>query len=303
MIIGFSKPEIKALRQICQREGTQGQLAAKLQVTQGFVSQILQKLAEKGIIDIRKEGVKKIVRLSTASHAQNFKLISDSRRDAKIENWLSGYAMDILVGIQAGESKKQILKETDCSRATLYKCIAALISSAVLNDKAPAEAKESQLAITEPLMNEFVISYADNLELNALREIKGRNLAIFRIGKHVILRTDAKEVPDYFTKTGSTALAENGLEAMLPDYYDYYYNLDKKKREISLEESFIHALLITSRQHKQDLTVLTIYFAKNRSRLEVRALRGFAKQYRVNEILNEVRGKTEFYNEMKDKEL
>ena len=65
MIIGFSKPEIKALRQICQGESTLGELAVQLKVTPGFVSRPLRSLEEKGLIALINN---RIILLNTSSN-------------------------------------------------------------------------------------------------------------------------------------------------------------------------------------------------------------------------------------------
>ena len=112
MSLKLSKSEIRALRQVCRQEGTVSELAAKLGTKESFMSRVLRSLGEKGLVETKKDGVAKTVRLSVASHAQNFKLLSDSRPDAKIENWLSGFAMDILV-VSADGAETSLILEPD----------------------------------------------------------------------------------------------------------------------------------------------------------------------------------------------
>ena len=102
MNIKLKKSEIKALRQLCTRDDSIAQLSAKLEAKPSFTSRVLDGLKKKGLVEFSKTGAMKIVRLSSASHAQYFKLLSDSRPQASIEEWLSGYAMDILVAALAG---------------------------------------------------------------------------------------------------------------------------------------------------------------------------------------------------------
>ena len=292
MALKLSKSEIRALRQICRQDGTVSGLAAKLGAKESFMSRVLRSLGEKGLVGVKKDGVKKTVQLSVASHAQNFKLLSDSRPDAKIEGWLSGFAMDILVVSEDGAETNLILEETGCTAATLYKTLKSLLSAGVLLWK------NGRVEITDGLLKKFVASYADNIQLIAQRNAKGFNTSI-RIRKNVVLRTDAKNVPPYFTQTGLSALAKNGLEAMLTSYDDFYFNLDGQKRELSPEESFIHALLLTTLQQHQDMPVLAIFFARNKRRLDLRAIKKLAKKYMVEGALEEIRRETEFHEKMK----
>ncbi len=289
----LSKSEVKALRQLCREGGNAGQVAHSLGMKNSFTSRILARLKEKGLIDVKTEGSQKIIQLSVASHAQNFKQLSDSRPEAKIEKWLSGYAMDILIVSVGGATTELVLKESGCSHATFYKTLKSLAGAGILFWK------NGRVEITDMLVDNFVSAYADNLQLIIQRGAKGLNTSI-RVRKHVVLRTDAAPVPPFFTKTGLNALAEKGMEATMTSYKDYYFNLDQKKKNVGTEEAFIHALLLTTLQQHQDMPVLTIFFAQNRRRLDLRALKEYAKLYLVEGAIDDIRQKTEFYEKMKN---
>ena len=55
-----------------------------------------------------------------------------------------------------------------------------------------------------------------------------------------------------------------------------------------------------SHGNRQDLTVLTIFYAENHKKLDYRTVKNLAKFYGVEDILDEVRGKAEFYDKMTD---
>lgn len=292
MSIKLSKMEIIALRQLCQENLPAGKLAKNLTAKPSFISRVLKSLEGRGLVLLEKQGTSRIARLSPASHAQAFKKLSDSRPNSKIENWLCGYAMDILAIASEGAETSLLLEETGCSPTTLYKSLRRLASAGAISRK------KGRVEVTNNLVKEFGSSYADNLQLLAQKNVKGFNTSI-RVRKHVILRTDAKEVPQHFTQTGLSSLANAGLEATLTSYNDFYFNLDGQKRSISIEESFIHALLLTTSQQRQDMPVLGIFFAKNRKRLNLVALKNMAKKYLVEAAFEEIRGKAEFHEKMK----
>ncbi len=295
MNIKLSKLEIRALCKICQNPASASQLSDQLGAKASSASRIIAKLKEKGLIDTEKAHTTKTIKLSIASHAQRFKLLFDSRPEAKIEIWLSGYATDILISCADGASTEQILTETGSSRTTLYKTLKAMQSAGVILWK------DGQVKISDPLLKEFAAAYADNLQLIIQRQATGHNVSI-RVRKNVVLRTDANNVPPYFTKTGISALAKKGLEALLTSYGDYYFNLNQEKKDLGTEECFIHSLLIATIKSHSDMPVLTIFFAKNRGKLNLRALKKYAKEYLVEGALEDIRQKTEFYERMKNDE-
>ena len=146
MNIKFTKSEVKALRQLCQESGNAGQLAHNLGMKNSFTSRIISSLKKKGLVEVKGDGNRKIIQLSIASHAQNFKALSDSRSDAKIENWLSSYAMDILIVSASGATTEMALNESGCSHATLYKTLKSLAGAGVLFWK------NGEVKISDPLV-------------------------------------------------------------------------------------------------------------------------------------------------------
>ncbi|MBU1197963.1 helix-turn-helix domain-containing protein [Candidatus Micrarchaeota archaeon] len=276
MWFSFTKTELFALEALCVGEQTPKGLAVALRKNASFVSRVLGKLEEKGLI--LRNG--RLVKLSPAGHAQAFKRLYDSRPNAKIEEALWGSAMDVLLilaGSEEGVGLDAIVEEADCSRATVFKALKTLYSAGLV-------AKNGRnITITDQFAAFFAAAYANSLADVLLTGSKGYNVSI-RVRKHVVVRTDAKAVPDFFNKTGINKLMEKGLEAVKTSYDDYYFDLGRVKRDISTEEAFIHALLLTTLQQHQDRPVLTSFLIKNGQKLRSSMLRGLAKKYLVEGV-------------------
>ncbi|VVC71872.1 Sugar-specific transcriptional regulator TrmB [uncultured archaeon] len=292
MKLKFSKIELRALRKLSAGEATVGGLAAELGAKQSFISRVVGRLGEKGLVATERRGTARIVRLSPASHAQKFKQLSDSRPESKIESWLSGSAIDALIVMGDGVESSLLFYEAGCSRATLYKVLGKLGSAGAIGKR------RGRVWISDVLVKGFASAFADNLQLILEREAKGLNTSI-RVRKHVVLRTDAASVPGFFSLSGISALAKKGLEANPTSYQDFYFNLDQKKRSLGVEECFIHALLLSTLQH-QDLPVLSVFFAKNAGKLDLPGLKKLASTYLVEDAFEELRQKTEFYEKMRE---
>ncbi|VVB98795.1 Uncharacterised protein [uncultured archaeon] len=292
MYLKLSKSEIRALRLLCAQDASVGEMAARLKAKPSFASRILAGLLAKDLVLAEKKGTTKIFRLSSASHAQKFRQLSDSRPNAEIEEWLSGGAIDLLVVANGGVEIDRLLEEASSSRATLYGLLRKMgaVGAAVV--------EKGTVRIPDSLVASFAEAYADNIQLLMQEDIRGINVSV-RVRKHVILRTDAKSVPNAFAETGVSALAKRGLEAFLTSYRDFYFNLDGKRRELSTEECLVHAILLTSLRYNVDLTVLGLFFAKNARRLNLRLLKKLAKEYGVEGQLDGLRQKTEFYEKMR----
>lgn len=292
MSLKLSKTELRILRVVCKGDISVGGLSGRLGAKESLVSRVVKGLQDKGLVLSEKRGTGKMIRLSPASHAQKFRQLSDSRQGSDLAGWLSGSAIDLLILACDGLPSGQLRKEAGVSRNTYYATLKKLFSAGA------ARAQSGVVSVSDPLVRDFASAYADNLQLIMQSGARGANTSI-RVRKHVVLRTDAEQVPESFTETGVGALANLGLEGTLTGFRDYYFSLDGKKRVLVAEESFIHALLLASGPRPQDLPLLSVFFAKNRGRLNLRRLKELACEYSIEGLLDGLREKADFYEKMR----
>ncbi len=273
MWLNFSEIEILVLERLCEGSASPGKLAQALGKKNSFISRTIMKLLQKGMLE--KNGHE--LSLSSAAHAQSFKKLFDSRPNAKIENWLCSSTMDVLIvlaGFSEGTDAETIAREVACSKPTLFSVLHNLYSAGV------AGRQGKTIRISDRFTHAFAESYANTIHEQLASKAKGHNVSI-RIRKNVVVRTDAKEVPLFFSETGMNLLLKHGMDAIKTSYNDYFFNLDMEKREIGTEEAFIHALLLTIMQQHQDKVVLAGFMRKNRGKINAALLRDLAKHYHV----------------------
>ncbi len=280
MYLKFSKYEFIALEKLCSGPLPTGELAKQMGKKDSYISRLAKTLIAKGLI-VKQDNK---LQLSDASHAQSFKLLYQSRPNAKIENWLSGYGMAILILSSfkpEGLEMSRFWEEIICSKPTAYKAIYKLKNGAVLNTF------DDKIKTIDRLTASFANEYADNImrmTISSLGEIK---IAV-RARYHVIVRAKAETASALFSRTGLNRLLDFGLEAMLTSYSDYYFNLDGKTREIGAEEAFVHAMLLTAMESKQDQTVLALFMRKNRRKISMRRLLDIAKVYDIVDLASDI---------------
>lgn len=307
MLLSLSKSEIAVLKVLCTGGFSVSSLAGGLSVKPSFVSRVLSSLKAKGLVVVaEKQGTRLLVGLSPASHAQLFKQLFQSRPNAGIESWLSGRALDVLVvvAVEQGATSKRLMQECSSSRPVVYRALKSLKSvGAVASSNGVYRAADR-------LVFEFANAFADNVQLILQKEIVGRGYAVsVRVRKRVVVRCEAREAPVFCTLTGLNALKEAGLESLGTSYFDYYFSLNKKRCELSLDEHFIHALLLTSLQQHQDMPVLGMFLKTNLVKkrslgadakaLRVARLLQLAKEYGVEIQMSELRKSVEFYDKMR----
>jgi len=286
MNIKISKNELIALEKLCKQDYTIGELAKDLGKKESYVSRLGKSLEEKGLA-YRAEN-KKLV-LSPASHAQSFKSLYLSRLDAKIEEWLCGYAMGVLALLttqQEGMPIGLFWKETPCSRPTTYNILNRLMAAGVLE-------KNERIRISDKAVEKLASDYVSNLLRIVTSNIQGMKTSI-GVRLHVVVRAHTSAVPPEFLQTGITALAEHGLEAMTSNNYYYYTNLSGKHEKIGVEEAFIHALLMTTLEQGQDKQVLALFLMKNKNKMNMARLRELARQFAVETELATMRNALDY---------
>ena len=284
MLLKLSKYELLALRKLSQNSMGAGLLAKNLGVKSSFMARILGSLTEKALISTEKTGSAKMVSLSIASHAQKLKELFLARPQARPEEWLSGHALEILAIMSGNEgvSRKTLESDCACSKPTLYKVIKSLQGAGVMNcDKMACR-------ITDQSIKYFADAFADNIQRMEQRQLKGDKVSV-RVGKNVVLRTASWQAPKHMALTGMSVLAETGLKTIKTAYSDYYFNLDGRERELSTEESFVHALLLTTQASIRpfpERPLLAIYMKKGK--MDSGKLREFASKYAVAQQLEEI---------------
>ncbi len=277
MNLKLSVSEILALEQICTRNQSVTDLATALGKKKSFVSRVLRSLSEKRLAFGEKAGTKKTFSpaMMTAS-GQAFQKLFESRPDAKIEGWLSGSAIDVLIVLASKESVsfEDLKRESDCSQPTLYKLLKDFYAAGVATEK------NGRIRLSDPLVKNFATAFADTLQLNSINGLRAYTVSI-RVGKNILVRTDSLVSNQEAQLTGLSRIAP--ALAMIPTTRkDYYSRLGRRKVNLGPEEFFIHALLLsTLTQQSVDKTLLALYLKEEGNKLDHLKLRRLAAEYSV----------------------
>ncbi len=299
-LLKLSKLEVRVLEALCKGGLRQKEVAGQLGLKESSASRVLRWLLGKALVSIEEKQGVRTVGLSLASHSLAFKELFQARPEAGME-WLEGSALDVLAvmeGAGQGAGVKLLESECACSRATLFKTLKKLRYATV------AEKKDGAYSITYPPARAFTKAFADNMQLIMQSRLKEGNYNVgIRVRKHVIVRSAASAAGEpLFAVTGMGALVAAGLQVVPTSYADYYFNLDGKQRRVSIEEAFVHAVLLsTLPQHSGDKTALAL-FLKTGPELNLGKLRSLAKTYFVEAEVRELRDAVGYYEKLREYE-
>ncbi len=293
----LSKLELRALSVLCSGGLPAGELAVRLGASKSLVSRVVASLGNKGLVDLERQGTRKLVSLSPRQHAQAFKRLRESRPQASLEDWLSGWALDVLVvmGWGNGASMERLVRECSCSKNTIGRIITALSGVGIVARRGGA------WMVYDSLADDFANAFADYARQEMQSSLDGHFTVLKRVRKHVVIRTDSKRIPGSFVLTGLAFFIEQGLEVIRADYSDYYFNLCSAAPVLSPEERFIHALLIST-IIPVNKPLLAVVF--RRWHFKLRELKRLAEEYaaygEISKELEQIRVAMDYHEKLRD---
>ncbi len=251
----LSENEISALI-IITRSGEPvhpGDLQKELGILKGSVSRIITGLQDKGLAE-RAGGEIVLARMPPA---EVFKRLYYSHRASPLQEILSGRRVELLSRLDSSQKSLEALAgETGISSDTIYYYLQDMRSLGIISRSKQGKAYiYSFNYITWKDLKDFVAAL---MEFQVLRLVPREALLIRSYGDSVLFKSLR---PQDATPTSFSAYKDHGIELGLRDNY---YTLPK--RELSLEEIFIHSL--DSAEGISQRLYCILFYLKNKQALK-----------------------------------
>ncbi|MFA4946713.1 MAG: hypothetical protein WC607_04235 [Candidatus Micrarchaeia archaeon] len=287
----INKSEIAVLELLCGATGySMRELAEKLGGKPAFVSRIVKQLESKALVEVKKEGVQKNVRLALCDSAQEFKKIHETR--GRLQDWLTGAGLDVLVVLCASErTPEELARECDYSRPAMYAALKRLYSAGVINKE------RGLIRVSDEQVKLFVNAFAQGVMFNCVTEKTRGSVLLKRQGKHLLIVSLQGTPNDEFELTGVNRLARDyGLSGILTNRLAYYHYFGKKKGALKVEDYFIHALALTKQFYGEDKPLLAAFLKGHK--MDSLKLRVLAKEFGVETDLRELQSAVGYYDRL-----
>ena len=286
----LNKSEIEVLELLCSNEYPMRELAEKWGRKQPFVSRVVKQLDEKAMIQVKRNGVQKIVSLFSFGSAQSFKRLYETRKG--LSEWLSGACLDVLIVLSTQDRDlKELERESDYSRPMIYKALKKLYAAGAI-------AKErGVIRVSDEEVKQFAIAFAQDVTARKMiGSASGQTLGK-AWGKRLLIVNRYGQLSKEFELTGLNRLARDyGLEGILTDRQAYYQYLGKKKKELGIEDYFIHALALTKNFQGEDKPLLAVFLKGHK--MNPLKLRELAKEFGVEAELRELQSAVGYYDRL-----
>ena len=214
--------------------------AKKMGVSVPVVSRVAASLDEKGFLELKREGKRKIIYFSKAPHATAFIELAGGNPHVALEKILSDSSVRVLSGmLHPPVSVEAISRTTRTPEITVRRTLAKLLEKGIVVRMKPAE-----YGIALPRLHDFIEKYAEYVLRSRISRLRG---ALNPWWPNALFRT-TEQPKDFMVPTGISIFNKYGIKLIQTDFRDYYFSaFDGKPKQPTLEEAVVHALTWTVR--------------------------------------------------------
>ncbi len=284
MQLGLRRSEIRAFKVLClgkKEDGSIVGLASSLATSKSFTSRIVGSLVKKGFVELTRQGKKKTVKISPAQHAVMLKELMVTNQHVALEEVLQGAGVQVLTGLlYTPASVEEISAISFSPEVTIRLVLTRMLDRGIVTRPKPAV-----YSIILPRLRDFVESYA-RFAVEAKRAgIRG---SLIIRGASGLIRTSDRNVPNFMAPTGLSSFGGYGIKLVQTDFKDYYYNVLKPVKKLSLETVLVHSLVrLTLVSSSRELSYTLLVMTKNRKKLNTKRFLETARDYGVESSAKE----------------
>ena len=256
-----SKAELRTLQELV-KEKSLSELSEDIGYSLSYTSEVVVELEEKGLVDTRKEGRRRLVSPSESKATQLYRKLIQEHSHVDWEELLTGKALEVLYYLDEPASVSELAEKTDNYRATVHRILDRFTNRGII------QKRDSQYRLKEDfrLVNDFAKEYFHqvhrgvtsssllvNQDKDSQTETRFQQVQTYGSESYDILwesidsflvRTDKNLRIDGsdFHLTGPERFGEYGIELITTDDRYYFYSEDID--EIEPEDLVCHTLLI-----------------------------------------------------------
>lgn len=274
----LSRTELELLKQVAESSSSVSELGKRLGKSQPRTSVILKKLQEKGLVNVRRRGMSKLVEFDDTKHAILMRNLLLRYAHIPWENLLSFSSFTILNSIVHGLTEQKL--EDARSKVTLWRHLRNLMAHGIVIQ----EDNNYKINPRYKALINFFEEYNSYMIQQLAHEASDQASIIWQNFIEFLIRVpyqDRVRKPN-FHLTGISAFAKYGIN-IISDYDYYFYT--NRKRKLSKEDYALHTLLI----EKGNVTYVTytlLFIKKLREELHKSYLLKEAQRFGLKKQVN-----------------
>jgi len=257
-----------------EKEMTVSDLAAALDRSVEYASELVAELDEHGLVKTHKEGRARYVTPADAECVQILRDLDTRFDHVPWAELLSGQASAVVYYLDGFRSVAEIAAWSRASRSTVYRVLDRLQDRGLITK----QDAEYRLADDFELVHDFATSLVTHHHRQTAAEIANQWSLLWTIPSAFLLGTDTRVDDARFIRTGPARFEEYGLE-LVGSGKEYYY-FDEGRADIDASDLVCHTLLIDDGARYRGYCLLLMA----QTEIDPETVRDQAQRYGVTDV-------------------
>lgn len=274
----LTEGELRALTAL-HGEQTVSELAANLDRSLSYSSELVERLETAGLVETRRQGKTKQVRLSDAKALE---LLTDLTQQYSHIEWpelLSGAALRVCYYLDTARTATELARRADVHRSTVHRALAPLQHRGIIY-----QTDDGTYALNDGFeqLSTFACELAHHIHRQTVEEQTDTYTILWESLDKFLVQTTTEITDEHFIPTGPDQFQRYGLPLLARDRRHYLYS--ETMSELSPEILCCHMLVIDSGARTRSYCLLLLSHVD----IDRDELRAQAVTYGVGDLVDDL---------------
>ena len=269
--------ELRAL-QTLQQEVSITELAAALDCSTSYTSEITSSLKEKELVYTRRDGKEKRVKPVESQAVKLFQRLAQTHSHIDFPDLISGKAIPLLYYLDTDRTVAELAEMTGNYRNTVNRVLKQLLNRGILRKQ------DTQYRLNDEfqILHDFSREYIHHVHRRTVAEYTHDFTILWESLDEFLIQTGDAVNHDSFAETGPSRFQQHGLPLVTTGASYYFYSEDVQ--ELTAPDLICHTLLIEESTRYQTYCLLLI----QKENLESGRLLKVAEKYGVEKTVKQL---------------
>jgi DNA-binding MarR family transcriptional regulator len=269
--------ELRAL-QTLQQEMSITELAAALDCSTSYTSEITSSLKEKELVYTRRDGKEKRVKPVENQAVKLFQRLAQTHSHIDFPDLISGKAIPLLYYLDTDRTVAELAEKTGNYRNTVNRVLKQLLNRGILRKQ------DTQYRLNDEfqILHDFSREYIHHVHRRTVAEYTHDFTILWELLEEFLIQTGDVITHDSFVETGPSQFQQHGLPLVTTGASYYFFSEDVQ--ELTAQDLICHTLLIEESTRYQTYCLLLI----QKENLESGRLLEVAEKYDVENTVQQL---------------
>ncbi|MBX0324741.1 helix-turn-helix domain-containing protein [Halomicroarcula sp. F13] len=274
----LTEGEVRALTAL-HGEQTVSELAANLDRSLSYTSELVEQLETSGLVETRRQGKTKQIRLSDAKAIELLTALTQQYSHIDWPELLSGAALRVCYFLDTPRTVTDLARHTDVHRSTVHRALSPLQHRGIVY-----QTDNGTYALNDGFeqLNAFARELAHHVHRQTVEQQTNTYTILWESLDEFLVQTTTEITEEHFILTGPEQFQRYDLPLLARDRRYYLYS--ETTSELSPEILCCHMLVIDSGARAQSYCILLLSHAS----IDRDELRAQATKYGVDDVVDDL---------------